>query len=356
MESLSIEERIRGFEDFFAMSNGDGPLVGFFRETYYPLKRYRTESFLPAGKLAPQDVEVEPFLPEYERLFRLHDETAGDFIWSAAAFWGLPWMEALAGCSVVADHNTGSSRSEKPAGFAGAGDIPAYDHDNPWVRKALEFLQRLQALSGGRFPLATTLMRGISDLLAALLGNPEFLFLLMDRPREMRELVEKLTDLWIDFAGSQLEVIPDFHGGTGSFYYATWLPGRGVWLQEDASALMSPQLFGEFIAPAVDRIAASFDTTVIHLHPSSYIPVEFLIRTPLDAIELHIDFGGPRAEELYPYYRRILDHKPLIIWGDLTGEDLDFIARKLDRRALALLPVVESRRQAEQIWGRFKAG
>ena len=84
--------------------------------------------------------------------------------------------------------------------------------------------------------------------------------------------------------------------------------------------------------------------------------MEFLISTPLDAIELHIDFGGPRAEELYPYYRKILEHKPLIIWGDLTGEDLEFISRKLDRRSLALLPVVESRRQAEEIWGRFKRG
>jgi hypothetical protein len=354
VEKLSIEERVQGFKNFFAMSNSDGPLVGFFRETYYPLKRYRAESFLPAGELTPGDIAVEPFLPEYERLFQIHDETAGDFIWSAAAFWGLPWMEALAGCTVIADHTTGSSRSEKPTAFVGAEDIPAFDDDDPWVRKAVEFLQRLQPYSRGRFPLATTLMRGISDLLAALLGNPEFLFSLMDRPREMKRVVEKLTDLWIAFAGSQLDVIPEFHGGTGSFYYATWLPGRGVWLQEDASALMSPQLFGEFVAPAVNRIAASFDTTVIHLHPSAYIPVEYLVQTPLDAIELHIDFGGPRAEELFPYYRRILDHKPLIIWGDLTPDDIDFIARKLDRRALALLPVVKSRQQAEQIWARFK--
>lgn len=354
MEKLSIQERVAGFRSFFAMDNADGPLVGFYRETYYPLKRYRTEAFLPEGQLNPENIEIQPFLQEYERLFQLHDEMAGDFIWSAAAFWGIPWMEALAGCGVIADHATGSSRSVVPAGFQGAEDIAEFDRGNPWVQKALEFLKRLKDLSGGRFPLATTLMRGFSDLLAALYGNPEFLFTLMDHPREMKRVVEKLTDLWIGFAGSQLEIIPDFHGGTGSFYYASWLPGKGVWLQEDAAALMSPQLFGEIIVPAIHQLAEAFDTTVIHLHPSAYIPVDHLVEIPLSAIELHIDFGGPRAEELLPYYEKILEHKPLIIWGDLSSEDIDFIARRLDRRALALLPVVESREQAEQIWARFK--
>ncbi|UCF96905.1 MAG: sulfatase-like hydrolase/transferase [Spirochaetaceae bacterium] len=123
---------------------------------------------------------------------------------------------------------------------------------------------------------------------------------------------------------------------------------------ELASALMSPRLFGEFVAPAIHEMARSFDTSVIHLHPSTYIPVEYLVETSLSAIELHIDFGGPRAEELLPYYRKILEHKPLIIWGDLAPEDFDFIASKLDRRALALLPVVDSQEQADQIWSRFK--
>ena len=114
VERQSVEERVRGFERFFAMSNSEGPLVGFFWDTYYPLKRYRTETFLPAGRLTPAAVDVEAFLPEYERLFRLHDESAGDFLWSASAFWGIPWMEAWAGCAVAADHATGSSRSERP--------------------------------------------------------------------------------------------------------------------------------------------------------------------------------------------------------------------------------------------------
>lgn len=355
MEHLSVAERIEGFRRFFAMANEQGPLLGFFLDTYYPLRRYRTETFLPHGPLQAEDVPVARFLPEYERLFRAYEDFGGDFLWAGAAFWGLPWMEALAGCGVFADQRTGSSRSLPPEGFRGAEDLREFDPHHPWARKAREFLHRLREQGAGRFPLGTTLMRGISDLLAALYGGPEFLFRLMDHPAPERRLVRRLTDLWIAFARDQLAEIPDFHGGTGSFYYSMWLPGRGVWLQEDASALMSPKLFVEFVYPSLVEMAGAFDTSIIHLHPGSYIPVELLVGSPLTAIELHIDFGGPRAVDLYPYYRRIQARKPLIIWGDLTAEDLDFIARRLDRRSLALMPVVSSRPQAEAIWARFRS-
>ena len=124
MEKLSVEQRVQGFKRFFDMSNSEGPLLGFFRETYYPLKRYRTENFLPGGELTPASIDVRAFLPEYERLFQIHEETEGDFLWAAAAFWGIPWMEALVGCPVIADHTTGSSRSGRPMQPHGPEDIP----------------------------------------------------------------------------------------------------------------------------------------------------------------------------------------------------------------------------------------
>lgn len=353
MEHLSVAERVEGFRRFFAMANEPGPLVGFYLDSYYPHRRYRTEAFLRHGVLQPEDVPVRRFLPEYERLFRMHDEMGGDFLWSASAFWGLPWMEALAGCGVFVDQQTGSSRSVRPEGLRDADGLPGFDPLSLWAFKAREFLRELREQSAGRFPLGATLMRGISDLLSAIHGGSEFLLRLIDHPQEERRLVRKLTDLWIAFASDQLAEIPPFHGGVGSFYYAMWLPGRGVWLQEDASALMSPRLFEEFILPSVVEIAGAFDTSIIHLHPSTYVPVELLVDSPLTAIELHIDFAGPRAEDLYPYYRAIQARKPLIIWGDLQAADVDFIARKLDLQSLALLPVVTSQQQAESIWRRF---
>ncbi|MBN1834607.1 MAG: hypothetical protein JW820_02090 [Spirochaetales bacterium] len=350
MTSISVQERIERTKAFYAMSNAEGPLVGFFTDTYYPLRRYRTESHLPSGRYGPEALAVERFLGQYERLYRDYDALGGELFWSAAAFWGVPWLEAMAGCAIVADQATGSSRSQPPERPPAAEDIPEFDARDPWCAKAREFLVALGRLSAGRFPLATTLMRGITDLMAALYGSPQFIFRLMDSPQESIRVAEKLARLTIGFADSQLELIPDFHGGVGSFYYNLWMPGKGVWLQEDAAALISPELFESVVLPSLANIVEHFDSSIIHLHPSDFIPVDFLIGTELTAIELHIDFGGPRAEELYPYYRKIQSRKPLIIWGDLTREDLDFVTRRLDPQALAVIPVVGSKSEAEEIW------
>ena len=68
----------------------------------------------------------------------------------------------------------------------------------------------------------------------------------------------------------------------------------------------------------------------------------------------HLPAGLYKAEDLYPHYKKILSGKPLLIWGDMSEEDINFIHRKLDRDALALLPVVHSKEQAEAIWTKFK--
>jgi hypothetical protein len=354
MTPIPEAERIERTKAFYAMNNSRGPLLGFFTDTYYPLKRYRTEPHLPPGRYRAEDLVVSNFLEQYERLYREYEDLGGELLWSAAAFWGVPWLEAIAGCPVFADYGTGSSRSKPPASPPRAENIPELSIDDPWVAKAREFLSALGQRSAGRFPLATTLMRGIADLMAALYGSPHFIYRLLDEPAESLEMADRIVRLWIDFAESQLELIPPFHGGVGSFYYNLWMPGRGVWLQEDAAALLSPELFELYVLPGISAIAGHFDSSIIHLHPSDFVPVDFLVETELTAIELHIDYGGPRAEELHPYYRKIQSRKPLIIWGDLTREDLEFVARALDPQALALIPVVKNKSEADAIWQRFK--
>lgn len=61
-------------------------------------------------------------------------------------------------------------------------------------------------------------------------------------------------------------------------------------------------------------IAGSFDNTVIHLHPTRFIPSRQLVATKLAAIELHIDDDGPSAEALESHYRTGVETKPLLIW------------------------------------------
>ena len=337
-----VEERVHNFQLYYSRSN-PRPLLGFFLGSEYPLHRYDAAKALPDDRpLNPDDVQVEPYLDDFDRLFEAHEALGRDFIWSACAFWGIPWLEAALGCPIRADHETGSAYAEPPAGFHGPDSLPEFDPDAGWNAKTVEFLTRAAERSAGRYPLATTRMRGIADLLSALYGGEQFLFAMIERPDEVRAVCTKLTDYFIAYAWLQLAHIPEYHGGVGSFYYSMWAPAGTVWHQEDAVALLSPDLYEEFIRPCDERIVQSLPHVIMHLHSTGFIPLDAYLRMGFAAIEMHIDEGGPSAEELHDTHRGIMGRHPLLIWGDMTDADMDWILGKLPPQGLAVNRVISS--------------
>lgn len=346
----SIEERVERFRRYYDRRN-ERKLLGFFVGSDYPLHRWNACRSLPEHRpLEPEDFEVEPYLDDCDRLFDLHEGCGGDFIWSASAFWGVPWLEAALGCPIKADHRTGSVYAEPPLDFHGPDDIPAFDANGRWMRKTVEFLEKMNRRSAGRWPIGTTRMRGISDLLSAIYGGSEFIMAMLDRPEEVKQSCEKLTDLWINYGRLQLEHIPRFHGGIGSFYYNMWAPPGTVWHQEDAAALLSPQLYDEFIRESDERIVAAFDGCIMHQHPTKFVPTDFYVKMDFTALELHVDRGGPSAQELHATHLEILKHKPLLIWGDLSAADLDWIFTRLPDAGVAVMAVVDGTESAAEMW------
>jgi hypothetical protein len=126
-----------------------------------------------------------------------------------------------------------------------------------------------------------------------------------------------------------------------------------VWHQEDASALLSPKLFEEFIKPYDKQIVDSLQGCIMHMHPGGFTPIEEMIDIGMDAIELHVDQGGKKARELNHLHLQILKDKPLLIWGQLSDDDLNYIFSELPYEGLAINVMVDSPDKAQQIWNRY---
>jgi hypothetical protein len=343
-----MDERVEQFKLFHDRKN-ERPLFGFFIESEYPVFRYPFAKKLPMEQpLKPGDFNIDEFVADTLSLFAKHEECGGDFIYSASAFWGIPWLEAMLGCPIYSDKNTGALYAEKPHKVN-----LKFSPDNEWSILMKQMLQALAKAGNGKFPLATTRMRGVADLLSAIYGGDEFLFKLMEEPDEMRKVIADLTDLFINAGKFQLAFIPEFHGGIGSFYYHTWNPPGTVWHQEDAAALLSPDLYDEFIEPADRKIVKSFNHVIMHQHSTGFVPTAAYISMGMSALELHIDAGGPSAEQLYDRHLAILKEKPLIIWGEIPEVDLDWIFSKLPTAGLAVNTVVKNSEHAKQLWSKY---
>ena len=348
----TIEQRVELFRAFHHRKN-KRPLLGFSTGGEYALPRYPFSAGLPENRpLTPADFDIAGYVEDSERLFLLHEELGGDFIYSGSAFWGIPWLEAMLGCPLYASHLTGSIRAEPPENFS-PGNIPVFSPDNPWVKLMGQMLDALAKRAAGRFPLGTTRMRGIADLLSALYGGVAFVLEMYDNPDSIRQVAGHLTDLFIACGKFQLDRIPVFHDGVGSFFYNAWMPQGTVWHQEDATALLSPELYKEFIEPCDRRIVESFPHVVIHQHSTGFVPNNAYLDMCMTALEMHIDSGGPSAEALTERHLAILRERPLIICGIIPETDLDWIFSKLPASGLAVITIVDTPETACRLWEKY---
>jgi hypothetical protein len=293
------------------------------------------ELLVPGRVITPDMIDVDRFLPDYERMYRTSVELDQDAFWVAEPFTGIPWMEAILGCEIRAGDASFVSRHWMAS--LDELDRVRLDPQTPWFLKYLEFTEKLVRLSAGRFPVGMPIMRGPSDIVGAIMGQTEMVFALADESERMKEFFNRAAEAFLGVLTAQNALIPPFEGGTALGFYHVWCPGPSVWYQEDLSAIMSPALYREFLAEPERRICMGKDHTAIHLHPASFFMLdELLAKDDLTAIEVNKDVGGPPVAEMLPQLLRIQEKKRLILWGDLDEDDLGRIERALSPQGLFL--------------------
>jgi hypothetical protein len=225
----------------------------------------------------------------------------------------------------------------------------SYDADNPWLKKYLAFARALAERAGGRYPVSHGAEQGPADLHAVLRGHNQSLLDLVEEPEKSSILLMKLGQLFGDLTEAVWKEIPLYHGGYFDAQYQLWSPGPIIRMQEDATAVYSPDLYRSLVQP-VDRILARrFESAFMHLHSTSMFLLDaFLEIEELGCLEINIEpFNMPVADML-PYYVRVQDaDRSLLIRGSVTPNELELILDRLDPRGLYLHIVVESVEEAE---------
>ena len=194
------------------------------------------------------------------------------------------------------------------------------------------------------------IMRGPTDMIGALLGQQEMvLALMMEDPALMRRLVERVTGAFLAVIAAQTRRVPPFRGGTSLGFYHVWAPGPSIWFQDDLSAILSPRVYREFFLDSARTILQGHPHTAVHLHPASFFILdELLTLDGLKVVEVNKDIGGPGVADMLPVLSKIMQARGLILWGDLTIEDLETVRRHLPCRGLSLHVVAPTLDEARE--------
>lgn len=311
--SVPIEDRLKRYDAWRRRDPVDRPMIGLLWEPDIPPLPEMLEQVGIGEAVTPDDIHPEMYLPHIERWYQRESQLAGDVIQPYTPAFGIPWVEAIAGCPVAA--HPGSLWAE-PSLDSYQNRPPFHlDPDDAWLRKLVEFTQVLVEFSAGRFPVALPQMRGPLDTLAALRTPNQMSLDLIDVPDAIHKIMGELTDLWIGIAEAVLEVVPPFWGGY-STRMKMWAPGKAITPQNDISTLISPKMYEEFVLPWDRKIFERFPYQSFHMHSTEHQHIDALLSLErLTAIQLTLEqaVGGPSLNIMLPAAERILAKKPLLL-------------------------------------------
>ena len=163
-------------------------------------------------------------------------------------------------------------------------------------------------------------------------------------------LLEQMTDLYIRWVQTQLEVIPRVWGGYCN-QYGIWSPGTCIRTQEDYALNLSRDTFHEFFMPNCRRVVESFEYQVFHTHSAFPQLAEWVMEIDgLKCIEVALDPQGPTIDQSIPLWNRILQEKSLLIIGPVTRTQLDLLVNSLSPGGLWLDIELVTEEELDAAW------
>jgi len=347
---IEFEEKLARYREFWDLKAVKKPLIGFDVGGWFPFQRYADlRCIQEKGFIEPDMLDARRSLPDYAAFRARSLEVPDDFIKGVCPIQAIPWMEAILGCRLQrSDQSVWAV--ERKASWEELKGL-SLSENSPWFKKYIEFVRTLTENSKGEYPVGLPILRGVSDIMGVLRGHTEAIIDLIESPEESLALAKSAADAMIALVKAHHGAAVPFHGGHFIEVYSMWAPGPLVRMQEDASAVFSPDLYRQIVQEQDRRIAQAFPYSLLHLHSSSlFLLDDFLAIKEIGVFQVNRDVGEMGMPELIPYLKRIQKAgRRIFLRGPLDAEDLKLVAKELSPTGLMVQSVVGTTDQAREL-------
>jgi hypothetical protein len=252
------------------LENGDRPgfLVGYVGPKVKGGEPVRSALFSTDGKFTVRERLLDPsrFLAAQLEEIEGQAKLRGDLVPALCPTLGVIAIPSAFGAEVVWWENN------FPAVRPIIGDRPELigklrrpEVTDGVLGRILDYTRFFIEKTGGRFPVRLADLQGPLDNAALIFGHTPFLQALLTHPREVHRLLELVTDLTIEFARTQRELVHRLGAEFVPSGFQPWLPdGMGLSVANDVGLMLSPRLHDEFSLPYLNRISEAFGGVYIH--------------------------------------------------------------------------------------------
>ena len=190
-----------------------------------------------------------------------------------------------------------------------------YVPDNFYWNFTLKLGQEQIRLGKGKFLFQfPDLIEGL-DTLAAMRGTEKLLVDLVERPEWVHDCLRQITDRYFHYYDILYDMFRDEVGG--SIFWA-WAPGRMSKFQCDFAAMISPDMFGEFMVPVLTEMCERVSYCMFHWDgPGAIAHHDHLLSIPkLDMLQWTPGAGEPptyHSRWWHLYHKTVEAGKKLMI-------------------------------------------
>ena len=202
----------------------------------------------------------------------------------------------------------------------------SYENSTHWWYDHLKAIEKTKKLANGDCYLCIPDIQENLDIVAAMRGSQNLCFDLMDCPEDVKKVQKIVDDSFFKYYDAIYEVVKDEEGNSVYTAFSLWGRGKVAKLQCDFSALISKELFNEFVLPALQRQTAYLDRTMYHLdgvmalrHLDSVLSLK-----KLNALQWTPGAGQEDggAEKWYPIYDKAMNAGKSL-WIQIYDGDVD---------------------------------
>jgi len=233
-------------------------------------------------------------------------------------------------------------------------EVPALglDPENYWWKITRELTELAVQWAGNKFFAGMTDLNSVQDILCHLLGTQRMLYGLIDHPDEFKQACNLVNDIWLACYDGLIGILQPRMQGSSN-WMNIWFPGRGGDVQCDFSAMISPQMFEEFILPHLQVQCRRLEQTIYHMDGPGQIPhLEILLDIPeLDGIQWVPGAGNPPvgSSGWFPMYRRIQQRGKKLVLQGMDKSEVETVLSSISSRGLLIETTCDSEDEAREL-------
>ena len=212
-----------------------------------------------------------------------------------------------------------------------------FDPENKWWKLHLEMIRNAHDAAGGEFYVNIPDIIENMDILAAMRGPQASCFDLVDEPEIIHERLNELDELYFKYYDAMYDIVKDDENFSSFTAFHVLGPGKTGKVQCDFAAMLSPEMFKEFIVPSLNYQCSRLNQSIFHLDGPDcirHIPALMSVES-LKALQWTPGEGKPDGgdERWFPIYDKVREAgKSLWIHVDGDADEMIGKARKLVKR------------------------